>query len=182
MIESKKDYISYLEEDRKALGRSDSRPRFFGDEIWKFQRALRGLEYYTNCRQAPFRRLWWMFYQLRAHSLSLKCGFSIPCNVFGAGLAIVHRGTIVVNSRAKVGSGCRIHVCVNIGASGGVKDNVPVIGNNVCIEPGAKIFGKIQIADNIIIGANAVVNKSFLEPGVGIAGVPAKVIGIRTPQ
>ncbi len=83
----------------------------------------------------------------------------------------------MVNSHARVGNWCRIHVDVNIGASGGIADSVPRIGNNVRISPGVKLFGKIEVADNITIGANAVVNKSFLEPGVTIAGVPARVIG-----
>ena len=38
------------------------------------------------------------------------------------------------------------------------------------------IIGGVQIADDIKIGANAVVNRSFTEPGVTIAGVPAKVV------
>lgn len=36
--------------------------------------------------------------------------------------------------------------------------------------------GNIEIADNIIIGANATVTKSFLEEGIIIAGTPAKKI------
>ena len=40
---------------------------------------------------------------------------------------------------------------------------VPILGNNIYIGPGAKIFGKIQIVDGCKIGANAVVNKSFSE-------------------
>lgn len=40
----------------------------------------------------------------------------------------------------------------------------PKIGDNVYIGPGAVLFGDIEIADNCWIGANAVVNKSFLEP------------------
>ena len=47
------------------------------------------------------------------------------------------------------------------------------IGNNVYIAPGVKILPDAEIADNIRIGANAVVTKSFLEPGITIAGVPA---------
>ena len=37
-------------------------------------------------------------------------------------------------------------------------------------------MGDIEIADNRWIGANAVVNKSFLEPYSVIAGVPGKVV------
>lgn len=51
-----------------------------------------------------------------------------------------------------------------------------IIGKHVYIGPGAKIFGDIYIADDIAIGANAVVNKSFTTPGITVAGVPAKII------
>ena len=49
-------------------------------------------------------------------------------------------------------------------------------GDNVYIGPGAMLFGPIRIADDIAIGANAVVNRSFLEPGITIAGAPAMKI------
>ena len=65
---------------------------------------------------------------------------------------------------------------VNIGTAAGVERRVPQIGNNVYIAPGVKIFGDIEIANGIAIGANAVVCKSFLEENVTIAGVPAKQI------
>lgn len=65
---------------------------------------------------------------------------------------------------------------VNIGADARMHDAAPTIGDNVYIGPGAKIFGKIQIADGIAIGANAVVNKSFFEQDISIAGVPARKI------
>jgi serine O-acetyltransferase len=52
----------------------------------------------------------------------------------------------------------------------------PKIGDNVYFGPGVKIFGPITIADNIAIGANAIVNKSFTEPGITIAGIPAKKV------
>lgn len=64
---------------------------------------------------------------------------------------------------------------VTIG-QGFTPDDVPVIGNNVIILAGAKLFGRIVIGDDVMIGANAVVNKSFPEGHCRIAGVPAKVI------
>ncbi len=108
--------------------------------------------------------------------MSTKLGFTIPLNVFGPGLSIAHRGTIVVNTATRVGANCRLHACVNIGTKAGYEDVAPKIGDNVYIGPGAKIFGEIEIANGIAIGANAVVNRSFLEPNVSIAGVPAKKI------
>ncbi|WP_292389244.1 serine O-acetyltransferase [Methanosarcina sp. UBA5] len=107
--------------------------------------------------------------------MSIHLGFTIPLNVFGPGLCIAHRGTIVINKDVRIGENCRIHACTNIGSN---RDDIsaPQIGNNVYIGPGAKIFGNITIADNIAIGANSVVNKSFYEKGISIAGVPAKKI------
>jgi len=108
--------------------------------------------------------------------MSILLGFTILPNVFGPGLSIGHRGTIVINPCAKIGANCRIHVCVSIGTEAGHTFKAPVIGDNVYIGPGAKLFGKIYIADGIAIGANSVVTKSFCEKNITIAGVPAKKI------
>lgn len=106
---------------------------------------------------------------------SIKLGFSIPINTFGYGLSIAHYGTIVINHKVRIGNNCRIHCCVNIG---GTKDEVPTIGNNCYIGPGVKIFGKINVGDNVKIGANSVVNKSFND-NCTIAGSPAKIINTK---
>lgn len=108
--------------------------------------------------------------------MGIHLGFSIPINVFGPGLSIAHRGTIVVNKDARIGDNCRIHACTNIGSGRGSDVLAPKIGNGVYIGPGAKIFGNVEIADDIAIGANSVVNKSFYEKGISVAGVPAKKI------
>jgi len=44
----------------------------------------------------------------------------------------------------------------------------------VDIGVGAVIIGGIHIADGCIIGANAVVNKDFPNPGKVIIGIPAR--------
>jgi len=166
MIKSKKDLIYFLEADRIALRNlKRNHPGFLGDEVWKFQILLRKLEYYMNCKRNFLNPLFWIT-RIRRHSLGIKLGFTIPPNVFGPGLCIVHRGTIIVNDTARVGSNCRIHAGVNIGAS--------KLGNNIYIGPGAKIFPRVEISDNIAIGANSVVNKSFRTPGISIAGGSCK--------
>jgi serine O-acetyltransferase len=65
---------------------------------------------------------------------------------------------------------------VNIGTEAGKSKAAPTVGDNCYIGPGAKIFGEINIGPNTVIGANAVVNKSFPEGNQTIAGIPAKVI------
>jgi serine O-acetyltransferase len=91
-------------------------------------------------------------------------------------LAIAHKGTIIVNSGALIGENCRLHVGVNIGTIPGCGHVAPKIGDNVYIAPGVKIYGNIEIASGVVIGANAVVTKSFLQENICIAGVPAKKI------
>ena len=65
---------------------------------------------------------------------------------------------------------------MNIGTKAGFGDLAPTIGDNCYIGPGAKLFGDIVVGNNVAIGANAVVNKSFRENDITVAGVPAKVI------
>lgn len=181
MIKSKQEYKYYLEADRIALGKKRKKPRLFLDEVWVFQRLLRKVEYYKNCKNSYFYRPYYYYLYLKYHLLGIFLGFLIEPNVFGPGLSISHPGTIVVNGNARVGENCRIHVCTVIGtkAGAGYEDLTPKIGNNVYIGPGAKIFGDIEIADGIAIGANSIVNKSFTEPNIGIAGIPAKKINDR---
>lgn len=187
MIKSKQEYKFYLKQDRIALGIQIGggilfmlRQLVFPNKIWKFEKSLRRLEYYTNVDSLSHKILR-MFEAVRFKRLSLKLGFSIPINVFGSGLSIAHYGTIVVNKKCKIGNNCRIHACVNIGASGG-QSNAPVIGDNVYIGPGALLFGDISIPDNTTIAANATVNKSFDEEYCVLAGVPAKIAKTNSPN
>ena len=93
----------------------------------------------------------------------------------GGGGRINHIGLIIVNKNARIGDWCDIHQAVNIGQNI-EPGSVPMIGNNVWIGPGVKIFGKIEIGDNTMIGAGAIVNKSFKEGNCRIGGNPARVI------
>jgi serine O-acetyltransferase len=179
MISSYQDYLTYLEADRIALKRDKTLKSLLFDDIWKFQRLMRQLEYQTNCQIGnPLRILTAWRYKM----LGRQLGFSIPINVCGPGLSIAHQGTIVVHPDAKIGANCRLHVCVNIGAQAGKSNAIPQIGENCYIGPGAKIFGAVILGNNMAIGANAVVNKSFPEGNCTIGGVPAKKISDKTSE
>lgn len=173
MITNKQDYWYFVQADLEAneVGRWKFRHRFSRQVIY-FQRLLRKVEYYKNCRKDLLGRLYYYFLLYRFRKLSIQLGFTIYPNVFGPGLSIAHYGSIIVSHKSKVGKNCRVHSDVNIGEG---KGNAPIIGDNVYIGPGVKIFGGIRIGDNVQIGANAVVNKD-VESNVMVAGVPAKVI------
>ena len=166
MIQSKADLKEYMEADRIHLGYKYMRPKI-RDIVWRYEIYLRKCEYYNNVSGGILHKIAGKYNKAIWNILGLLCGFSIGLNCFGKGLSISHIGTIVVNHEASVGENCRLHVCVNIGTGS------PQIGDNVYIGPGAKIFGKIKIANGIKIGANAVVNKDFCQEDKTIVGVPA---------
>jgi serine O-acetyltransferase len=138
-IRSRQDYLRYLEADRRALEQTCRRPRLFRDGVWQFERLLRAVEYHDACRRAWYHRPLRTGLYLRLHVASVRLGFTIPPHVFGPGLSIAHRGTIVVNSCARVGANCRLHACTNIGSWSGYATEAPVVGDNVYIGPGATI-------------------------------------------
>lgn len=139
----------------------------------RFLLLLRTCEYLKNTKGNP---ILYALVKYMKYRLSTRLGFSIPENVADEGLQLPHFGTIVINANARLGKHCRVHVCVNIGASGG-DTRAPQLGDYVYIAPGAKLYGDIVIADRIAIAANAAVAKSFSNSDVLIGGVPAKEIG-----
>ncbi|MEH7490032.1 serine O-acetyltransferase [Priestia megaterium] len=172
-IQSKKDYLYYLEADLKAHGLTkwNLRERVLRPTL-KFQRFMRYIEYINNCKNGLHWKLYLFILKALFIKKSVKFGFDIPINTFGPGLCLVHWGTIVVSAKAKIGSNCRIHPGTCIGERFG---RSPVIGNDVYIGPGAKIYGEIWIGNKVDIGANSVINKN-VPSNVVVAGVPGKII------
>lgn len=175
MITSQEDLRYYLETDKRVYGITRRFPSIYGDWHWKFLIALRNEEYHAN-NSGIWHRLCKKFWAMIHSHYGVKMGWDIPINTFGPGLKINHYGLIVVNDNARIGAFCDIHQGVNIGQHGPSESDVPEIGDNVWIGPGAKIFGNIKIASRCAIGANAVVNRSFTEENISIAGVPAKKV------
>ena len=116
------------------------------------------------------------WYRARKNRLGAKLGFIISAGCFGEGLKIEHYGSVIVNPKARIGKNCIIHGNCCIGSKGGYPDDSPVIGDNVDIGQFAQILGGVRIADGVRIGAGAVVVNDIPEPGVTVAGVPARII------
>ncbi len=176
MIKTKEDLKEYIEADGLALGCKRNKPRPFTDESFRFETALRKYEYALNQKgNGLFVKLLRAYRHFAFHRLSVKLGISVPPNVCGKGLAVVHCVGVIINSKAKIGENLRVQSGCVVGAKGG-REEAPVLGNNVYLGAGCKVLGNIYIADGVKIGANAVVVKSIEEPGAVWAGVPAKRI------
>ena len=179
MITSKEDLINYIATDNLYTKVRANSMRAVHDAeyyIAKYLLFLRRQEYYINTSGPnKVKKFMALFYERKKHNLGNKLGFYIGPNCFEGGLTIYHHGTIIVNPNAKIGENCKLHGNNCIG-NNGIDEGCPKIGNNVDIGFGAVIIGNIEIANDIKIGANAVVNKSFTESGITLAGIPAKKI------
>ena len=179
MITSKQQLNEFLLQDAKANYRTLGKVNHQMDLTWKFIKCLRLLNYYhfKFKKEKKYRyALPFLFHRHWYHKYGPILGFNISyMTEIGKGLSIPHYGTIVINGTAVIGENCKIHTGVNIGATNGEK-KAARIGNNVYIGPGAKIVGNISIADDVAIGAGAVVVKSIEEAGTTWGGVPAKKI------
>lgn len=144
--------------------------------VYRFLLHVKKYEYLIKKKTTPLTYILRRYHLKKYMKFAKKCGFSIGDSVLGNDIIFYHTGNIVINPAAKVGDGCIFHgnCCIGVAHTGDSK--APVLGKNVDIGFGAVILGDIYIADNIKIGANAVVTKSFYTPGITIAGIPAKEI------
>lgn len=125
----------------------------------------------------------WLILPLKAlhvfldRAVQIVTGIAIaPTARIGPGLYIGHFSGIFVGANVEIGSNCDLHQGVTIGVTvHGGKLGTPRLGDRVYVAPGAKIFGRIEIGDDAMIGANSVVTAS-LQPRAVAIGIPARVI------
>ncbi len=84
MINSKDDYKLYMRMDAQALGMNEHKKFvIWGNEVWRFERALRHYEFHLN---VTHNFMFILFWKIVHRKLSYRLGFVIPPNVFGGGL------------------------------------------------------------------------------------------------
>ena len=93
----------------------------------------------------------------------------------GSNLQLAHHAFgLVIHPRAVLGDNVVISPGVVIGGIN-CRSEVPRIGNNVYVGPGAKILGDVVVGECAVIGANAVV-LYFIPPCSVAVGIPARII------
>ena len=77
MINSKKEYKEYLKSDAIALGLDTRSFKFkfintlFPNFIWSFQKRLRQLEYYNNCKNKGLNKLYFYYLKYKFRKISI---------------------------------------------------------------------------------------------------------------
>lgn len=111
--------------------------------------------------------------------IEMTTGISIPVQAkIGKGLRIHHFGGIMVHPETVIGEECTLYHQVTLGDRGG-RGGAPRIGNRVMIGVGAKVLGNVEIGDDAVVGANAVVLTAVPSKSIAV-GVPAIVKPKRT--
>ena len=186
-IKTKKELIDFISSDRHAcmgslkIGLEKALRNPFKYNLFRYFKCLRKYEYLCfkrdKCQNTILSKVLSLrikIIDIKKNKLSLKLGIEITPFYCGKSTKICHPNVII---NGYTGSNCIFHGNNVIGnKKTGMSKAVPKIGNNVDIGIGAVVIGDVIIADNCIIGAGAVVTKSFTTPGTIVAGIPAKEI------
>lgn len=111
----------------------------------------------------------YVLYFRKFRKIGKQLGLSIGCDALGYGCVIPHYGTIVVGPSNRIGNYAVLHTSTCI------SDNGKIIGDGLYLSTGAKLTTKLNLGDNVSIGANALVNKSF-DGNLLLGGMPAQKI------
>lgn len=120
-----------------------------------------------------------MYYKYYIRRINLKYNADInfcsnqPNNFAGRPILGHALNGIIIAGGAKIGKNCTISHQVTIGRS---KNEAPIIGNNVYIGPGAKIFGGIRVGNNVRIGANCIVFQDIPDNATVVLEKPRIII------
>ncbi|HLA56213.1 MAG TPA: serine acetyltransferase [Flavobacterium sp.] len=121
-------------------------------------------------------KLIFYFFFLWLRRLKYKYGFDISYRTkIGKGLYIGHFGGIVIHGDTEIGENCNLSQGMTIGIlNRGKSAGTPKIGDRVFIGPSAVILGGITVGNDVLIGANAVVN--FDVPDNAVVAAPMATV------
>lgn len=110
-------------------------------------------------------------------------GIELPIHTkVGPRLKLFHATALVVNRDVVLGADCTLRNSTTLGnkATGDARDGCPVIADNVDIGANAVVIGPITVGKNAVIGAGSVVVRSVPDDAI-VVGNPARVLRINRP-
>jgi serine O-acetyltransferase len=156
-----------LRDDYRAHGRKLGAQGLWVMAVYRFGRWRYGV------KPAILRKFFSLIYHVLFKFIQIVTGIELPCEALvGANFVIDHFGGIIVSGYASFGDNCRIRNGVVVGLRHIDDKRAPAIGDNVDIGSGAKLLGPIQVGNNVLIGANAVVLCDVPDNCIAV-GVPA---------
>ncbi len=136
-------------------------PGFWAVTLWRVANALH------DAGLRPMSRLAY-FANMVLFSADLA-----PGAVVGPGMVMPHPVGVACASDAVLGARCRLMGLVRLGGAGRAdRLGHPVIGDDVWIMDGAKVFGPVAVGHRSIIGTNALVTKDVPAETVAVVAAP----------
>lgn len=162
---------------QRYYGVSDFKGRFktrYMQAAFKYTKEHRKVHRYIEEGKKGIGYYWHRYKLLR---YSIKFGYQINVEAeIGPGFYMGHRGTVVVNGKAKIGANVNIATGVTIGQENrGERAGYPTIGSKVWIGSNSVIVGKVNIGDNVMIAPNTFINFDVPSDSI-VVGSPAKII------
>lgn len=128
--------------------------------------------YFLYLKHSPFLFIFKIIHSIGSHKYGIQLPITQP---IGKGLRFMHYSCIVISAES-IGDNCVIFQGVTIGHSFlGKEPGRPKIGDRVVIFAGAKVFGNITIGNDVIIGANCVVNRDVPNNCI-VVGNPCRIL------
>ena len=115
-----------------------------------------------KCKTPVIKHTLFLLYFILKRISEILTGIEIANNAeIGKGLSIGHLSGIIIGHGSKIGDYSSFHQGVTIDGAGREENRgSPTIGNCVYFGAGAKVIGKINVGNNVKIGANTVVVKN----------------------
>lgn len=187
MIQTRKDLNFYTKEDARRNGYDKGSLHFWASLIYGSENAysflylkrLRHCEYHYNNSSNFIHKALYYFYKILLNHLGLKLKIQIPINIVGYGFRILHLsggGGVFINAK-KIGNYCGINSGVLLGTKDDLKA-VPTVGDYTAFGPGVKVYGQINIGNNVFVASNSVVTKNIPDNCI-VTGIPAKILRVR---
>lgn len=134
------------------------------------------LLFHKTFRNVFYYRIGKLAYSLRYLKPVPTC--EISTHEIGPGLFIEHGGSTYIAAK-RIRKNFYINQCATVGFSN--YTDHPIIGDNVEVKAGAKVFGRCHIGSNTKIGANAVAYKDVPDncTVVGVLGRIVKQNGVK---
>lgn len=132
---------------------------------------------FSRSQRLPLRLPLQVLYLMVFYCAQLLMGITVQAyTTVGRRFVILNHGCIFILAE-RVGDDFTVCQGVTVGNVRG-SQRLPVIGDRVFIEPGAKVLGEVTLGDNVVVRANSLVLSDVPSDSIAI-GNPARIL--KTP-
>ncbi|MGB3614318.1 MAG: hypothetical protein WBA10_11045, partial [Elainellaceae cyanobacterium] len=160
-----------IREDWITHGRDWTLPGFRAVAVHRF--GVWRMQVKSKVLRAPLSMLYRSLYRKVRNTYGLELPYTVK---LGRRVIVEHQSNIVIHGYCEIGDDSIIRQGVTMGLRHIDRPfDAPKLGQGVNLGAGAKLFGHIQIGDNVNVGANAVVLTDVPDNATAV-GIPARII------